>query len=603
MKHRQKRPQSKSKQDRLEPQVRSTGAARTTAGKWKRRGFRLLAFVAVPLVCFLASEMLLRFLGFGHPTSFLLPAESRGCSVFIQNNQFGWRFFGPERSRNPYPITIDRRKPPGTIRIFVFGESAAKGDPDPHFGMSRTLEAILRLRHPDTHFEVVNTAMTAINSHAILPIAQDCAKADGDIWVIYMGNNEVVGPFGAGTVFGSQSTLPLPLIRAGLQLKRTRTGQALESLLSRLQPAASDSNGWRGMEMFVEQRVSADDPRLELVYQHFGRNLADILQLGRRHHVGIVLSTVAVNLQDCAPFASTNHLHLNASQQEEWQAAFAAGCQAQSSGDLAAAAVQFQQAAKIDDSHAELRFRLARCALAAGKIDLAREHYLAARDHDTLRFRCDSKLNEIIRAQARVEAKHGVRLADSEQTLAQNSPNGIPGDNFFYEHVHLQLAGNYWIARTVAEEIENLLPENLRAESDTTPPWPSLTDCAQRLGWSEYWAWFDLKQIMPRLNRPPFTGQWDHETKFPEVEMKLKTLATATSASGLKKAIASCETALAAAPDDSALLLQLGQLKSVTGDYSDATTATKQALDLLPSDAEGWVQLGRLLMRDGTGPI
>ena len=46
--------------------------------------------------------------------------------------------------------------------------------------------------------------MTAINSHAILPIARECARRDGDLWIIYMGNNEMVGPFGAGTVFGSR---------------------------------------------------------------------------------------------------------------------------------------------------------------------------------------------------------------------------------------------------------------------------------------------------------------------------------------------------------------------------------------------------------------
>ena len=73
------------------------------------------------------------------------------------------------------------------------------------------LESLLSLRHPGTRFEVVNAAMTAINSHVILPIARDCARADGDIWVLYMGNNEVVGPFGAGTVFGP-ATPPLPAL-------------------------------------------------------------------------------------------------------------------------------------------------------------------------------------------------------------------------------------------------------------------------------------------------------------------------------------------------------------------------------------------------------
>jgi hypothetical protein len=35
------------------------------------------------------------------------------------------------------------------------------------------LEAMLSLRYPGVQFEVENAAMTAINSHAILPIARD----------------------------------------------------------------------------------------------------------------------------------------------------------------------------------------------------------------------------------------------------------------------------------------------------------------------------------------------------------------------------------------------------------------------------------------------
>ena len=58
--------------------------------------------------------------------------------------------------------------------------------------------------------------MTGINSHVILPLARDCEEARADVWVIYMGNNEVVGPFGAGTVFGSQTTA------AAVDPRRTR---------------------------------------------------------------------------------------------------------------------------------------------------------------------------------------------------------------------------------------------------------------------------------------------------------------------------------------------------------------------------------------------
>ena len=144
----------------------------------------------------------------------------------MQNNRFGWRFLGPKSRGSPRPISIPRSKP----RIpFAFSSSANPPLMAIHnlFSAAADVAGDVALRHPGVRFEVVNAAMTAINSYAILPIARDCGKADGDVWVIYMGNNEVVGPFGPGTVFGPQVP-PLPLIRGILALKTTRTGQLLD---------------------------------------------------------------------------------------------------------------------------------------------------------------------------------------------------------------------------------------------------------------------------------------------------------------------------------------------------------------------------------------
>jgi hypothetical protein len=51
-----------------------------------------------------------------------------------------------------------------------------------------------RVRFPGWLVEVINTAMTAINSHVIREIAKDCVRLGADFWVVYAGNNEVVGP-------------------------------------------------------------------------------------------------------------------------------------------------------------------------------------------------------------------------------------------------------------------------------------------------------------------------------------------------------------------------------------------------------------------------
>src|SRR2546422_2785046 len=116
--------------------------------------------------------------------------------------------------------------------------------------------------------------MTGINSHTILPIARDCARAAGDIWVLYMGNNEVVGPFGAGTVFGPQAP-GLAFIRATIALKRSRVVQLFDELRRRLK--AGEPAEWEGMEMFLKQQIRGTDRRMEVVYHHFQQNLRDIL--------------------------------------------------------------------------------------------------------------------------------------------------------------------------------------------------------------------------------------------------------------------------------------------------------------------------------------
>lgn len=554
---------------------------------WKLWRLRLLS-LAVPLLVLLAGEAALRLAGFGYPTAFLLPSSNHGQPTFVQNNQFGVRFFGARRARTPHPISILRDKPPEVVRVFVFGESAAYGDPQPRLGLPRVLLAMLSLRHPGVKFEVVNAAMTAINSHVIVPIARDCAKAGGDIWVIYMGNNEVVGPFGAGTVFGPQSP-PMPLVRASLALKTTRLGQWLDSWRAAWHKAPAENEDWGGMMMFLDQQVRADDPRMAAVYRHFSRNLSDIIRAGHESGAGIVVSTVAVNLKDCAPFASEHRAGLADSDKAQWDQLHQAGVVAENSGNMPEAEARFQAAARIDGTVAELQFQLGRCALARRSQTEAQARFAAARDLDTLRFRCDSRLNELIRQAATGREASHVLLADSERALAAASPDGLPGGDLFYEHVHPTFAGNYLLARTMAEQIEKLMPPHIALASGS---WPTESDCARRLGRTKRDLAAATSEIMARLTEPPFTMQINHDEQLRRVAA-LAQGPMETAALALKVA----EDALAADPDDALTCQEVSALKEEAGDLAGAAGEAQRAVDLLPSDAEAWSQLGMVRAR------
>ena len=91
----------------------------------KRWAFRLAAALGLPVFLFLLVELALRIVGFGYPTSFLLPEVHDGKKVFVQNNRFGWRFFGRAQSPQPATFAFAREKPTDTIRVFVFGESTS----------------------------------------------------------------------------------------------------------------------------------------------------------------------------------------------------------------------------------------------------------------------------------------------------------------------------------------------------------------------------------------------------------------------------------------------------------------------------------------------
>ena len=287
------------------------------------------------------------------------PTESTRPTLSLDGDSFR----APSRG-NRMPCFISA-KASGAVRIFVLGSSAAQGVPNPSFSFGRILEVMLRERYPDVKFEVINAAMTAINSHVALEIARDCAAHQPDLFVVYMGNNEVVGPYGPGTVF-QQWSPSRKLIQANVWLKST----ARRAVAGRRDGRLHFRNGttpaaWRGMEMFMGNQVAADDPRLAAVYDNFRQNLMDICGIARRAGAAVILSTVAVNLRDCPPFASQHRSDLSAEELAEWESLYQAGVELESKSRWEEALKKYEAAARIDDRFAELPFRLGRCLAVA----------------------------------------------------------------------------------------------------------------------------------------------------------------------------------------------------------------------------------------------
>lgn len=478
--------------------------------------------MVVPVVVLLLVEGVLRVAGYGVSVDFYRRASVGGAERFLSNPHFGRAFFPPQLRRECLPFSLPVEKTPGMVRIFLLGASAAAGVPEPAYGMGRILETMLRDQYPGVQFEVVNVAITAVNSHVVREVAKSCRDLSPDLFLVYLGNNEVVGPYGAGTVF-SPLAASMRMIHLDIALKSTRLGQLINATTRRLVGRDDEPAGWRGMEMFLANQVRASDPRMELVYSHFQQNLEDVCAMGREAGVPVVLGTVAVNLRDSGPFASQHAPGLSTSDVEEWEEHFRRGRELMGQGDFATALQALADAERLDADFAALHFLMARCLERLGDDGAARDRFERARDLDTLRFRADGRILEIIRRVGEGRATQGIHLVDVESTLAAVSPHGIPGRELFHEHVHLDFAGNYRVAQAFFDVVRRILPEAIRRRASGRPL-PTQEECARRLAFTPWDERAVLTDVRAMIEGPPFVQQIDHEEQVAFVEGRLRVL-------------------------------------------------------------------------------
>ncbi len=604
----------------------SSPSARSSA---RRLVFRLLAATVVPATLLMALEGTLRLAGVGDPTGFLIPTKRDGQSVLIDNDAFSWRFFPRHLERSSGPFALVTPKPERHQRVVLLGGSAARGSPEHTFGVARVLQVLLEDESPNG-VEVINAAMTAINSHVVRDILVDSLAVQPDALVIYLGNNEVVGPFGAGTVFTEQVP-SLSTIRRRLWLKTTRLGQLFEQWLTK--PTGS-SSGWEGMKMFLDQQVPADHPAMETVYAHFEANLRAMTEQAQDAGVPVLLCTVATNLRDCPPFASRHDSTLSPDQLAEAKEHRERAAEFKTRGEFDQALAAYEAAVDIDRAHAETWYRLAQLQSQLGKNSEARVAYETARDEDTLRFRADRRINEVIRTVA--ASSPGVELVDAEQAFQNAAPQGIPGVEHFWEHVHLTFEGNELLAQTILPQLLAALDGSSSGLHQSSTPATGTTeeDCAQALGYNS-WSRYRLTEKVYRsiLRDAPFTLQIDQEERLAEGERQLAQL----KASGAETVRATEESFLRAIQkrprdpwlhyhyseflrsvkrDFEGCLEHLQVLQTAFPDYAlahskaglafdkldrheDAIACFERALEIDPDSADDWSYLGQTYGRAG----
>ncbi|MBL9176099.1 MAG: tetratricopeptide repeat protein [Verrucomicrobiales bacterium] len=562
-------------------------------GQLRRIGFRLAA-ILLPLAIVFALEWGLRLSGRYQSTSFWIPHGDSG--TWMPNPAFAARFVGPSMARMPRSGLVQPANstgPDSPLRILVFGESAALGDPEPAFGMPRFLQALLEARLPGRRVEVLNTAVTALNSHAIREAARDSRDLKADFWVLYPGNNEVIGPFGPASM-PSGAPPSLAAIRFGLAARQSALGQWIANRQAASASGLSLTQRWTGLDQFLERPIPATHPALPAVRDTFATNLRDIIQYGLASGAQVLVGTMAVNLADFPPLGSDSPRDTNSPATRSWMAAVEAGRSADARGDFAAAVSAWTNAVAQAPADAETRYRLGLARLNAGEFKEARRDLELARDLDTLRFRADSGINQATRDVVAALGSPRVALVDADRSLKGTDPDRPPGADLFFEHVHLRPEGNYELARLFAESIVNSLGSPAGPNA-----WLSYEDCLDRLGWTPFAAARVWGQIRTLAQRPPFSRQSHAALRDQYVEDRVADATRDARTLGLTAAVTRLKSAVGEHPEDWELREQLVRLLQLGRQWTNAVAEEREVLRRAPGHVVGWFELGESLAQAG----
>lgn len=428
----------------------------------RRQHLFLLLALTLPLAILGALEGGLRLAHYKGDLSLFIRVPFLDGRYAAANDRFPARYFVNVRAVPSPPVDLFlRSKPTHGFRIFVLGESSAAGFPYGYNGtFSRVLKDALQDVLPSDTVEVVNLGIAAVTSYTLYDEVGEVLAQQPDAVVIYAGHNEFYGALGAGS---TETLGAYPgLVRAYLRLQRlkivllarevaTRLAGWLGAITGSARPAASRSL----MQQLVrEERIPLDGPTYRRGVRQFHDNLRSILRRFQEAGVPVFIGSLTSNLRDQPPFRS----------------------------------VATPRAPAADDVFAE-----ARQVLAAGDHARARTLFERARDLDALRFRAPAEFNTIIRELARQTGAHYVPV---DEAFTAASPDGIPGSELFWEHLHPNQTGYHLIGKVFYEAIAQAKFLGRAANPGLLRSWPQYYDRMEITEFDRRYAWHQIQLLI-----------------------------------------------------------------------------------------------------------
>lgn len=391
----------------------------------------------LPLIFIVIMELVLRVFGYGgNYQLFNRVIGENEKEYLVVNSDVSEKYFkDTEFQSDSQSDLFLRKKTDSTFRVFVQGASTAVGYPFYKGGsFPRLLKHRLSRSFPDKNIEVVNTAITAVNSYTLWDITDKIIDQKPDVVIIYAGHNEYYGALGVGSS-ASVGSHPA-LVRAYLKLKNFRFFQLMENGIRGIMKPSSSGNSSISettlMEVMVkEQEIPLNSAAYKAGVTQFDENLTRILDKYQKHDIPVILSTLVSNEKDIEPFISDDL-------------------------DIVGYKESIQQGSpdvyRLAQKNADAAYVLGRYYL-DHQADSAKKYLHLAKELDLLRFRAPDTINDIIVEKA---SAYNLSLVDMKKIFESRSPQGILGNELIAEHVHPNVEGYLVMADAFYEKIKEL---------------------------------------------------------------------------------------------------------------------------------------------------
>jgi lysophospholipase L1-like esterase len=406
------------------------------------------AFLALTIAVPFVAEVGLRLFDIRAEPPVFEPASATDgtpMTQLVRNPQFN----------QPVPVEPERafptRKAPGTFRIFVIGESVAAGTPYyTRLAFASWLAQRLAAEAPGVHWEVVNAALGGLQSWSALTVVRDIARYQPDLLVVYLGHNEI------GTRFSPNERRWID--PRGFAWRAWLVDTRLYRLLSSMLPARTTNQliDLRRVHRMGNATASEGGRRVYATPQDralsaalFRARLEKMVQTMRAAGARTMLLTLSQNFSEWVPAISSHRPGLRPEQKAAWRAAVREG-DALAGHDCRGAIAAWSRALAIDDTFAELQFRVATCEWSLGQLEAANSRFRLASDLDRLPQGAPTTFNDILRDVARRE---DAILVDIDLAFSRESGARLVGNDLFVDAEHLRLVAHQLIAKSVANAI------------------------------------------------------------------------------------------------------------------------------------------------------